>query len=104
MSQNTPTDNTEWLDEQIGDVFARACKNNEYFGNDGWYELHTPTARQEIKALIDTVCREARIDELTKLTQKVECLRSDCTTDHSNLRRSYVQDRLTQLNPNKDTK
>lgn len=46
------TDNTQELDEQIGDIFARACKNNEYFGNDGWYELHTPTLRLEIKALL----------------------------------------------------
>ena len=42
------------LKDQIDDVFARACKNNEYFGYDGWYELHTPTMRVEIKALIRT--------------------------------------------------
>ena len=40
------------LKDQIDDVFARACKNNEYFGYDGWYELHTPTMRVEIKELI----------------------------------------------------
>ena len=42
------------LKDQIDDVFARACKNNEYFGYDGWYELHTPTMRVEIKDLIRT--------------------------------------------------
>ena len=42
------------LKDQIDDVFARACKNNEYFGYDGWYELHTPTMRVEIKELIRT--------------------------------------------------
>lgn len=48
MSKNT----TDELREQVGDIFARACKNNEYFGNDGWYELHTPTVRAELEALI----------------------------------------------------
>jgi len=52
------------LEEQIGDVFARACKNNEYFGNDGWYELHTPTARQEINNLIAQERRKAKIEVL----------------------------------------
>ena len=47
-----PTNTHE--DELIGDIFARACKNNEYFGKDGWYELHTPTVRSEIKSLIAT--------------------------------------------------
>lgn len=40
------------LKEQIDDIFARACLNNEYFGIDGWYELHTPTLRKEIQELI----------------------------------------------------
>ena len=58
------------LEEQIGDVFARACKNNEYFGNDGWYELHTPTARQEIKALIAQERRKAKIEVVKSLISK----------------------------------
>ena len=39
--------------EELKDIFARACKNNEYFGNDGWHELHTPTLKSEIQALIN---------------------------------------------------
>lgn len=46
------TTDTPEMNELIGDIFARACNNNEYFGNDGWYELHTPTLRQEIEQLI----------------------------------------------------
>ena len=63
----TPTEQDKELREQIGDIFARACKNNEYFGNDGWYELHTPTLRAEIQSLITAdrkrVALEAKIDE-----------------------------------------
>lgn len=70
MSQTKPNSREE-LDEQINDCFARSCKNNEYFGNDGWYELHTPTLRQEIQEIIDQhltnqlekAVVEARIDE-----------------------------------------
>ena len=63
----TPTEQDKELREQIGDIFARACKNNEYFGNDGWYELHTPTLRAEIQSLITADRKRvelgARIDE-----------------------------------------
>jgi len=66
------------LDEQISDIFARACYKNEYFGNDGWYELHTPTIRQEInklfQELIDEVIREySPPRELTSFGQCLEC-------------------------------
>lgn len=59
------------LKEQIDDIFARACLNNEYFGIDGWYELHTPTLRKEIQELIlqdrERAVNAGRIEELEKL-------------------------------------
>lgn len=53
------------LKEQIDDIFARACLNNEYFGIDGWYELHTPTLRKEIQELI-LQDRERAVKELAE--------------------------------------
>ena len=49
--------------EELKDIFARACKNNEYFGNDGWHELHTPTLKSEIQALINQQIKSV-LDEL----------------------------------------
>ena len=49
--------------EELKDIFARACKNNEYFGNDGWHELHTPTLKSEIQALINQQIKSV-FDEL----------------------------------------
>ena len=65
------TNTTESLDELIGDIFARACKNNEYFGNDGWYELHTPTLRQEIKEAIQQEVLRGRVKGQINSYQRV---------------------------------
>lgn len=86
------------LEEQIGDVFARACKNNEYFGNDGWYELHTPTARQEIKALIAQERRKAKIEELGELLEFISYDEGFEPT------RQLLQDRLAELKEDKERK
>ena len=60
----------EELETQIKDIYARACKNNEYFGKDGWYELHTPTLTNEINDLINQALRE-QLEEIEKQTVTV---------------------------------
>jgi len=54
-------------------------------------------ATQAIKQLIT----DARVDELEALIEKIECERPDCTTDHSNLRKKYVTNRIKELKENK---
>ena len=66
-------------------------KENPTFGD----LIDTPA--QTIKQLIT----DARVDELEALIEKIECERPDCTTDHSNLRKKYVTNRIKELKDNK---
>ena len=107
------TNTTESLDEQIRSIMRSYYNNTFQYAMEQLQkgdvssvlasaetkqqELDEPYLNQ-VTALIQQEVLRGRVEELAKLTQKVECLRPDCETDHSNLRRKYVQERLAELN------
>ena len=81
------------LNNQIDQILGQFIDDWEKLDST---EVYTPVfdnAKAAIKQLLVT----ARIDELEKVTKTIECLRPDCTTDHSNLRKKYVADRIAAL-------
>lgn len=100
----TPTDNTEWLDRELTEyatTLLEAARTTDYA-----LELkNRRTLKATILTHIDTVCREARIDELRQQYPKLE---QGYSGGAFVLRASKIDDRLAQLkeaqlNPNKDT-
>jgi len=65
--------------------------------NPDLLKLHIEAFEDKISQLIT----DARVDELEALIEKIECERPDCTTDHSNLRKKYVTNRIKELKENK---
>jgi hypothetical protein len=110
---NTPTDNTEWLDLELNKVFVAGYTMGKI--QNAQDVVYEPNAeRAAILTHIDTVCREARIDELKKITK--DTIEKPQTPENQqdktwqggyryakNSLKRYKLHRLTQLNPNKDT-
>lgn len=106
--KNTPTDNT-WLDELFAQAMRGQSIGSGLVATNDWCITYL---KPLLVTHIDTVCREARIDELDKLSdfdEDYDISKSEFFhwgDDNSIMLDvdKYVIDRQKQLNPNKDTK
>jgi hypothetical protein len=105
---DTPTDNIEWLDKVLSDIPAKYVLQGDSLALNGQHEQKYAQAKQAIQAYIDTVCREARRNELELFAQDMNTIRVD--DGFTPIEYTYIRKRLAELaaqtpplNPNKDT-
>ena len=94
------TDRDGELDKRIDEIFVKAESGDGYTGMDGWYELHTPTIRVELKKLLEdyTTSQVSEQVDIKEISYILGCI----DVDLEQYGTSYSQSQIDWINKLKD--